>query len=292
MTTTYRPSPTALLNPRMDANFKALFTDNSKESRNALKSFLEAILEVEVSDIELRPNELAEESEKDKQSRFDISCTLNKTEAVNIEMQGLDINTCFAKRAEYYVAHLLNHYTPRGLDWQEVPKVFQISILNFLFDETSPEALTVYTMRSDDSRRLTDRMNIIFVELPKMVSSDETDIDLEKLTPAQKWGKFLLYADKEDKQDLVRKLCKESGGIMDAHVTLAKISKDEAAWLRQTSQDIFQRDINSALRQSREQGITQGIHQGIAAQKAEDEKIIKEKDEEIARLKAILQEKE
>ena len=371
MAKTYRPSPNALLNPRMDSNFKALFTDNSRESRNALKCFLEVILNVEVSDIELRPNELAEEAETDKQSRFDISCTLNGTEAVNMELQGLDINACYAKRAEYYAAHLLNHYTPRGIEWQNVPKVFQISILNFVYDENSSEALTIYTMKAEDSRHLSDRMTIVFVELPKMISDDELNVDVEKLTPVQKWGKFLLYADREDMQDLIERLCQESGGIMDAHVTLAKISKDEAAWLRQTSQDIFERDVKSAILQGREQGIAEGralglahgmaegmkrgmaegiaegrekglaegvkrgkaegiaegrekglaegvkrgkaegiaegrekgmaegmkrgmaegIAEGAAAQKAEDEKIIKEKEAEIARLRALLAQK-
>lgn len=35
---TYRPSPTALLNPCSDLIFKKLFTDNSEESRISLVS--------------------------------------------------------------------------------------------------------------------------------------------------------------------------------------------------------------------------------------------------------------
>lgn len=287
--TTYRPSPTALLNPRLDSNFKALFTDNSDSARKALKSFLESILEAKVSNIQLRPNELAEESIHDKQARFDITCTLNHKEAVNIEIQGMDINSCYAKRAEYYVAHLLNHYTPRGIDWQDVPKVFQISILNFIYDETSPQSLTVYQMQSSDNRHLSDRMSIIFVELPKMQGNDREE-DIGKLTGAQKWGKFLLYADKEEKQAYIKKLCRSMEGIMEANVTLAKISQDEANWLRQTSQDMLERDIRSGFRQERERG--------AALQKAKDDEIIQqiteEKNkaiEEIARLKALLAEK-
>ena len=36
--TSLRPSPTALLNPRMDVNFKAIFTQETEESNEALKS--------------------------------------------------------------------------------------------------------------------------------------------------------------------------------------------------------------------------------------------------------------
>lgn len=77
---------------------------------------------------------------------------------------------------------------------------------------------------------------------------------------------------------------------MEANVTLAKISQDEANWLRQTSQDMLERDIRSGFRQERERG--------AALQKAKDDEIIQqiteEKNkaiEEIARLKALLAEK-
>lgn len=51
---------------------------------------------------------------------------------VNIEMQGLNKDNHFGRRAEYHVAHLYNHYVTKGLDWKETPKDFQISVLNFL----------------------------------------------------------------------------------------------------------------------------------------------------------------
>jgi hypothetical protein len=43
----------------------------------------------------------------------------------------------YGKRAEYHVAHLLNHYTPKGSEWDEIPQVFQISVMNFYCDESS-----------------------------------------------------------------------------------------------------------------------------------------------------------
>mgnify|MGYP007069855274 CR=1 FL=1 len=41
---TLRPSPTAILNPRLDVNFKALFTQGTKGSDTALRSFLSSVL--------------------------------------------------------------------------------------------------------------------------------------------------------------------------------------------------------------------------------------------------------
>ena len=40
----------ALLNPRVDSTFKALFTRPTKESRTALHAFLEAALEQKIQD--------------------------------------------------------------------------------------------------------------------------------------------------------------------------------------------------------------------------------------------------
>ena len=71
---TLRPFPEAMLNPRLDPIFKSLFTQSTDDSANALKAFLSAILEQDISELTLDPNELPIESEKDKQSIFDLTC--------------------------------------------------------------------------------------------------------------------------------------------------------------------------------------------------------------------------
>nr|MBP3280815.1 hypothetical protein [Treponema sp.] len=43
----------ALLNPRMDATFKAIFTQPTEESRAALLSFLEAATEKKIKTVQL-----------------------------------------------------------------------------------------------------------------------------------------------------------------------------------------------------------------------------------------------
>ena len=114
---TYRPSPTALLNPCVDPIFKILFTDASDEAHQALTCFLSDILEKTVTDVVLQPNELSGESSSDKQSEFDINCKIDG-KVVNIEMQGENHKSDYGKRAEYHAAHVLNHYTQKGIDWE------------------------------------------------------------------------------------------------------------------------------------------------------------------------------
>ena len=180
-------------------------------------------------------------------------------------MQGLDIHRSYDKRAEYNVAHLLNHYTSKGTDWKDIPKVFQISVLNFIYDATTSDTLAVYQMQTKNNHHLSDRMTVVFIELPKLM--DNVPDEIEKLTPAEKWGKFLIYADDELRQDFIRRLCTSEEGIMAANVTLAKISKDEANWLRQTALDKGRRDylsgINEATRRGLEDGLKQGLELGL-----------------------------
>ena len=243
---TLRPSPDALLNPRCDAIFKTLFTHNSKEGRLALKSFLEAVFNAEVTNIQLVQNELPIESEHDKQSIFDITCMLNGTDAVNIEIQGINVDNSYDKRAEYQVAHLLNHTIKKGDDWVDMPKAFQISVLNFIYDKETAAGISVYTMKTELGHTLSNRMAIIFIELPKYKDENKSyNRSIKNLTAVEKWCKFLLYADDGTRQNLVNNLCKSDGGIMAASGILAQISQDDVNWVRQTSRDMWERDQRS-----------------------------------------------
>ena len=236
---TLRPSPDALLNPRYDANFKAIFSEDSEEGRLALKSFLQAVLNAQVSDIQLIQNELPIEAEYDKRAVFDISCTLDGRRHVNIEMQGLNIDNAYDCRAEYQAAHLLNHCVKRGMNWRDTPDVYQVSVLNFIYDKESDKGVSMYTMRAEDGRTLAGKMTVVFVELPKYKNAAEK---VENLTAVEKWCKFLLYADDSAKRSLIGEICKSDGGIMAASGILTKISQDDINWARQTSIDIWERD--------------------------------------------------
>ena len=64
-------------------------------------------------------------------------------------IQGINTEKSFEKRAEYYCAHLLNHNVPSGLKWQEVPKVYQISVLKFIREKKCEKEIFHYKFRSN-----------------------------------------------------------------------------------------------------------------------------------------------
>lgn len=265
MNQTYRPYPTALLNPCADPIFKILFTDSSKESNIALTCFLTDIIGKKVSNVVLQPNELSGETNTDKQSEFDINCKIDG-KIVNIEMQGLNKDNHFGRRAEYHVAHLYNHYVTKGLDWTETPQVFQISVLNFIFDDSEKDCISYYLMRNQNGRTIAGMLNVIFMELPKI---EPVPDDISLLTPVQMWGKFFLYADDPKKWDFVKKLAEQNRGIKMAVTVLKNISQDEINWYHQTRYWMHVSDEKTMINEAERKGIAKGLAEGMSKGLAE-----------------------
>ena len=64
----------ALLNPRIDSTFKALFTQNTPESQAALKAFLEAATERKIAFCHPIPNDAPVEFAGQRGVSYDIAC--------------------------------------------------------------------------------------------------------------------------------------------------------------------------------------------------------------------------
>ena len=270
--TTYRPSPTALLNPCADPIFKTLFTTNSKESHEALTLFLSDMVGQRVTDVVLQPNELSVESATDKQAEFDINCKI-QGEVVNIEMQGRNINDDYGKRTEYHVAHILNHYTTKGDPWGETPKVYQISVLNFIFDKEEKNCFNHYILRNEHGRTISKTLNVLFLELPKVLPLKD---DIQTLTEIEMWGKFFLNANKPEKKVFINELAKANRGIQMAVRVLQSISQDELNWYRESSYWMRVSDDKTmkiaAQKRGHAEGLAEGRAEGLAEGRAEGEK--------------------
>ena len=225
-----------LLNPRCDPTFKTLFTHNSEESNYALKCFLSAVLDRKIAEVTLQPTELPKESEKDKNPFFDVSCRFTDSkEYFDVELQGRNNYDSYDKRAEYYAAHLLNHYTHEGTSWINVPKAYQVSVLNFNLSRSNEDIVDWYLMKNRSNDTLAERLNIIFVYLKKLFRQNEDieKLELKSLTSVEKWCIFFLCADNKEYGALVDELAQSEEGIMEAQCILSKISDDELNWSRQ-----------------------------------------------------------
>ena len=264
-----------VLNPRLDPNFKAIFTQKTKESNNALKSFLTAAIGRTVEKVTVAENDEPKEFDSQRGISYDINCTFDDGTCSQIEMQGYDRDYDYGKRAEYYVSRLLSSTLDVGDDWDKIPKSYQISVLNFKFDKTNDNPIHYYTMLDPkDGAKLADRLNVIFIELPKIPEFDE-NTDIKNLPTIIKWCKFILDADNPEKQGVISKIAESEEGIMAAENTLSRISQDRWRWIIQGQIEGRERDIRSGyhaaerrgmengLKKGMEKGLKQGIEQGL-----------------------------
>jgi len=263
----HRPSPDALLHPYVDITFKAMFTDKSFESKEALKGFLTDIIGRDIKEVSLIPNEPAAKRTQDKAIRFDVACVFNDGDEADIEMQGNNTDMMYDKRSEYLVARLLDQTVNRGDSYKGIKQVYQISVLNFIFDSDDSQAESWYVLRKQNGHTLGRVMNVIFIELPKVIKKE---FPVEKLQGWEKWGIFIAEAGNPDKQDYVRKIAASNGGIMQAQKVLNKISAQDIAWKRELDRDILAMDEAEKLQaakdreeRGRKEGLQRGIQQGI-----------------------------
>ena len=252
---TLRPTPTAILNPRLDVNFKALFTQGTKESDAALQSFISAAVGRKIKSLKLDPNEPAVDAPSQMQMSFDVAVTFDDGEKASIEMQGRDREYDYAARSEVQAARLLNNNAKKGGEWQ-ANRVYQISVLNFHFKNGDKSEMSWYTMKDDKGNGLADKLNVIFIDLLTIKRLVGTPV--ERLTPLQKWGLFFSYADDESKTEYVCQIAKSEEGIMEADRIAQRMSEEDANWFRQNSIDIARRDRNAELSAYREKGLVEG----------------------------------
>ena len=256
-----------ILNPRLDPNFKAIFTQNTQASKIALKSFLSAAIGRDVKEVTVVQNEDARFYKFQRAVDYDINCEFADGTKAQVEMQGFDQQYDYGKRAEYYAARLVSSVMEVGDDWNSVAQAYQISVLDFVFDRGNTNPIHHYQMADlGDGARLSGRLNVIFMELPKLpkvVSSD----DVKNLPSLLKWCKFLKEADNPGSQDLIRAIVESEDGIMKASDTLKNISDDGWRWVIQGQIEGKKRDYTSGLlaaeRRGRAAGLEQGIKEGL-----------------------------
>ena len=258
-TTTLRPSPTALLNPRLDPTFKAIFTQETPESDEALTSFLSSILGRKIKNVKLTSNEPAVETIDLLQMSFDVSVTFEDDEKACIEMQNRSQNYDYGERSEIQAARLLNNNAKKGSEWN-VEKIYQISVLNFHYDKDDTSEMSWYTMKNQSGRELSGHLNVIYIDLLAMKELFGTPV--EKLSPLQKWGLYLSFADDETKSNYIRQIAESEKGIMEANRIVGRMSEEESNWFREFSLDKARRDYNTSMSNAKKQGLELGIKEG------------------------------
>ena len=230
--TNHQQITTGLLNPSKDSVFHQLFTNPNPKSEKALKCFLEAILQEQISNIEIQREELQiEDSSLNKNSMYDVNCKINEKEFARIKIHNSDSKEYIAKQVTYYCTRLLKYHTENQNKYNDIPKVYQISILNFIYNNSSPKELFHYKLSTEDGLTINEQQNIIVIELPKICKLVEElqnkTKTIQNLTTIQKWCIFILYASTSELDSIIQEIAQSDQGIMSAFTALKEISHNK-----------------------------------------------------------------
>ena len=263
-----------------DNVFKAVFTRNTPASQGALSKLVSALIDQEVSVIEIITNEPPIESLHDRQIRFDINCKTGDGELINVEMS-LNPTRYEPVRLEYHAGKLFSGQDIRGRtrSYKKLKPAYQIAILakdRFFPNESFIHCFEYYDPGQAVS--LKGRTRIITLELSKLdrlIEKPVSGMDTREL-----WAYYFKYLTDKEKRRKINEILEAEEGIAMASEVLMTISKDEIERARLMSELKWELDTESRIDDAREDGIEEGIKEGI---KEGIEKGRRESQEKIAR---------
>ncbi|WP_283697550.1 Rpn family recombination-promoting nuclease/putative transposase [Clostridium perfringens] len=244
-----------LMKPSMDFVFKRLF--GAEESKDSLISLLNAIIESDspIKDVELKNTDLEKEHLGDKFCRLDIKAKTDKGELINIEIQVRDEYN-MVQRTLYYWSKIYSDQLGSAENYKDLARTVCINILNFKLLDNDRYHNAYRLKEITTNEELTDIEEIHFIELPKSkgINSEEVD-NIDSLV---KWIEFI----KEPESEAVRILELTDESIRKAKNQLYKLSLDKKTIEQYRIREKAMYDEISALENSREKGLQEGVKIG------------------------------
>lgn len=254
-----------------DFVFKRVFTKDGNE--HLLKSFLSAILNIEIQEIEIKNPEMTKDSKESKLEILDIRAKINNDTLINIEMQVRDYKD-MDKRSMAYTTKVYSDQLQVGDAYKNTCKTISINILNFNFYnrntyhsisrmkfENIEKEKYIDMGYEKDEEYATKDIEIHYIELPKFIKKNPgVGSKLEQ------W--LWLICGKGEKSEMAKK---KNENVKKASEVLEQISQDEKERMHFLSRVIRQMDeqslyhsaIEEGLKDGKEQGMKQGLEQGI-----------------------------
>jgi len=250
------PMDADILPPSDDRIFKTLLTH--PDAKQVLIDIISTVIEQKVTDVYIRNNELPTMDVDEKSERFDVNCTIDNDEQVNVEMhcserEELGIKrTNFINKYTYYATDLYSSQKSKGKAYMELVRTYQITFSTYNVFPNRSDFSSWFSLRTKDGEQLTDQINLIIVELGKL--KDALIKPVEKLTSFEKWSLFLRFAQDPIHRTLINDIIKEKEEINMAATLLREISKDEHEQARLRSRRMAETDRVSDLRTSELRG--------------------------------------
>ena len=250
-----------------DYVFKRIF--GQEENKQALKDFLESILEEEILKIEIKNPEIPKNFYDSKYGVLDLKVTLNDKSIVDVEMQMKNEHN-IEQRDTFYLASNYVNELKEGEPYTNCKKSIVINILNFMyynrneyhsvarmiFEEPKEEEKVEMGYKEED-RYMTKYLEVHIIELPKFKIKNP-----KMHTKLEEW--LWLFIGSDEKVSEASKKNKEIEKIKKklASMSLSPEERNNYEYRLRAIRDEADA-IEYKTKQAKEEGIKEGLEQGI-----------------------------
>lgn len=270
-----------MLDPKNDVVFQKIF--GTPENEDILISFLNAIIEKteaeKIKNVEYVDTKLTDiEAVDDKIGILDVRVITEKGVHINIEIQLINRYNMI-NRTLFYWSRLYASQIKKGEDYKNLNKTITINILNFNYIDSARYHTTYHLWEDEEKKRLTDIIEIHFVELLKFLEENP-----EQNNSLNKWLAFLTKSEKgvsEVGEPAIRKaitvldmLSRDPDTVRLAELRMKKILDEKSM-------------IEGAKEEGREFGRIEGVEEGREIGRIEGIEEGREVGREIGRIEGI-----
>ena len=244
---------------RNDYAFKRVF--GVEENKDVLQDLLECILDIPpetIAGLELLDKEFHKDSISDKTGVLDVKLRLKNNTIIDIEIQNR-WNSEFIQRTIFYWAKMYTENLKTSEVYTKLPKCITINIVGEGFDLNNLLHSEYNVVEKHINDRLSDELEIHFLNLAKVKEQDENTESDEKKKKLYNWLKFI----ETDNQE-VREMLAESSEMMrkaNATIEVMEMSPKEK-WLYENRMK-YEHDKASWKHVGYQEGIEAGIKRGL-----------------------------
>ena len=242
-----------------DKLFKSLWLIGSKETRNYFNRLISNIVNFDISNFILIPNELPIKRKDSKGNIVDILLeSPDKKIKINIELN-TKYNKGLSNRNESYLYKIAGEYYAKDnkTSYIDKIKVIQVNLNNFYSKDRKEIGTSIYTLKDKDNNLDLNSIKIINIYIP-ILSNLCYNQDMEKqldyvMFDATSFKEMAIYAKGNKERESVMK-------------DMEKIVNQYKAMQREYEEEKYLKDVLEAdLKEAKEDGIKEGIITGRQA---------------------------
>ncbi len=246
-----------------DYVFKKIFA--KPENNVELKELLEAILNIQIEQVEVKNPEIGKNYEDEKLGILDIRAYINEDTIVDIEMQVANVYT-IVNRNITYSSRIIAEQLQVGNNYTVLKKFISINILgenlfkrnsyhniaHLKFEKTEQEKYVDMGYK-EEQEVLTDKIEVHYIELKKFLKKNPGIS-----SKLEQW--LWLISGEEEK---VKMASKENQNIKKVVDDLDEMSSDENERLEAYKRKLAVWDYNVSIAEATERGKAEGLEEGL-----------------------------